>query len=189
MVTETSVLVVLVMLVDRIPMPPSSRRRGRPKTYSDRLFLKALVIMIVRHLPKVHSLLSVLEEPEMRPLRAMFTENGLYPTRRTYERRLKATPESLPAQIGCLGRYLLTLIDPLHDHGRAAAIDSTALAAQGGVWHKKHREAGVVPHSSRPGALSWVPCWCTNSPCAIASRTATTCGSVSSPTCRPPIDL
>jgi len=72
MVTETSILVELVMLVDRIPMPPSSRRRGRPKTYSDRLFLKVLVIMIVSHLPKVHSLLSVLEESEMRPLRAMF---------------------------------------------------------------------------------------------------------------------
>src|SRR5215208_6529111 len=102
MVTEVQILVALVVLVDRIPMPPSSHRRGRPKTYSDRLFLKALVIMVVRHLAKVHGLISVLEEPEMRPLRDLLVEHGRYPTRRTFERRLKAIPEGLPAQIACL---------------------------------------------------------------------------------------
>ena len=62
MVTRDSLLVTLVKLVDRIPMPPSppQQGRGRPKFYSDRLFLKALIIMIVRHLPRVHELLTVL---------------------------------------------------------------------------------------------------------------------------------
>jgi len=89
-----------------MPSEPSKRGRGRPKTYSDRLFLKALVIMIVRHLHKVHELLSVLEQPtlEMQKLRNLLIENGRYPSRRTWERRLKALPESLPAQIGCFGR-------------------------------------------------------------------------------------
>jgi hypothetical protein len=155
MITEVPILVVLVMLVDRIPMPPLSRRRGRPKTYSDRLFLKALVIMIVKHLPKVHSLLAVLEEPEMRPLRMLLIEEGRYPTRRTFERRLGAIPETLPAQIACLGHHLLILIDPFQDRGRAAAIDSTAMPALGGVWHKKHREAGVVPHTSIDTEAGW----------------------------------
>ncbi|MHB8992433.1 MAG: hypothetical protein ACYC66_12490, partial [Chloroflexota bacterium] len=89
MVTETVVLVALLGLIDRIPMPSPVRRRGRPNTYSDCLFLKALVIMVVRHLPKVHSLLTVLEEPEMQPLRDLLVENGRYPTRRTFERRLR----------------------------------------------------------------------------------------------------
>ncbi len=155
MVTETAVLVALLGLIDRIPMPATPARRGRPKTYSDRLFLKALVIMVVRHLPKVHSLLAVLDEPAMQPLRAFLVENGHYPTRRTFERRLKAMPETLPAQIACLGRHLLVLIDPFQDWGRAAAIDSTALAAHGGVWHKKHREAGVVPHTSIDTEAGW----------------------------------
>ena len=56
MVLQDSVLATLVRLVDRIPMPETSRTRGRPRVYPDRLFVKALVIMIVRHLPKVHSL-------------------------------------------------------------------------------------------------------------------------------------
>ena len=107
MIAQESLLVTLVMLVDRIPTlpPPPKRGRGHPKVYPDRLFLRALVIMIVRHLHKVHELLSVLDEPtaEMQALRALMTMNGHYPARRTWERRLRALPDSLPMQICCLG--------------------------------------------------------------------------------------
>ena len=138
-------------------MPAVINRRGRPRVYPDRLFLKALVIMIVRRLTKVHTLLAVLDQPtdEMRELRVLLTENGRYPSRRTFERRLKAIPEKLPAQIGCLGRCLVTLIRPWDDYGRAAAIDSTVLRACGGVWHKKDREAGKVPHTSIDTEAHW----------------------------------
>ena len=103
MITDEPLLVTLVKLVDRIPQPPEEliekkRGRGRPKVYSDRLFLKALVIMLIKHLSKVHELLCVLEQPTagMRALRLLLTENGRYPSRRTFERRLKAMPETLP---------------------------------------------------------------------------------------------
>jgi len=159
MIHQDSLLVTLVKLVDHIPMPspPAKRDRGRPKFYPDRLFLKALVIMIVRHLHKVHELLSVLEQPtaEMQTLRSLLVEKGCYPSRRTWERRLKGLPESLPAQIGCLGRYLVTLIKPWASCGRATAIDSTVLRAKGGVWHKKHRDQGIVPHTSIDTEAHW----------------------------------
>lgn len=158
MVLQTSVLITLVALVDRIPLPPTAPPgRGRPKVYPDRLFLKALVIMIVRRLPKVHSLLAVLDEPtpEMQQLRALLTENGRYPSRCTWQRRLRAIPDTLPAQIGCLGRHLVGVLDPWRECGRAAGIDSTPLRACGGVWHKKDREAGVVPHSSIDTEAHW----------------------------------
>ncbi len=61
----------------------------------------------------------------------------------------------MPAQIACLGAALLGRLDPFRVHGRAAAVDSTTLAARGGVWHKKHREAGVVPHSSIDTEAHW----------------------------------
>ena len=135
MIPLESLLVTLVKLVDSIPVPPepAKRPRGRPKVYSDRLFLKALIIMLVRHLHNVHALLAVLAEPtaEMALLRALLTEQDRYPTRRTWERRLKAMPATLPAQIGCLGRYLVALIQPWAAYGRAAAIDSTILLAYG----------------------------------------------------------
>jgi hypothetical protein len=159
MIEQETLLVALVRLVDRLPVPPppAKRPRGRPKTYPDRLFLKALVIMIVRHLHTVHELLAVLEQPttEMHTLRSLLTEEGQYPARRTWERRLKGLPDSLPAQIGCLGRYLVALIQPWTKCGRAAAVDSTTLRARGGVWHKKDRESGEVPHTSIDTEAHW----------------------------------
>lgn len=161
MIYHDSVLVQLVRLVDTLPVPaPSStpRPRGRPVLYSDALFLKALVIMIVRRLHKVGELLAVLEEPtqEMRSLRELLTgPDGRYPSRRTFERRLRALPETLPERIGCLGRHLVGLLKPWAKTGRAAAIDSTVLRAKGGVWHKKDKEAGVVPHSSIDTEAGW----------------------------------
>jgi hypothetical protein len=158
MIPGESLLVTLVKLVDRIPMPPPpQRKRGRPKFYPDRLFLKALVIMIVRHLHKVHELLTVLSQPmsERQALRALLTINGHYPQRRAWERRLKAMPATLPAQVGCCGRYLVALIAPWAHAGRAAAIDSTTLQAHGGVWHKKDREQGQVPHTAIDTEAHW----------------------------------
>lgn len=159
MIAQDSLLVRLVELVDRLPLPPgpTPRGRGRPKVYPDRLFLKALVIMIVRRLHKVHELLTVLAQPtpEMQALRALLTVNGHYPSRRTWERRLKTLPDTLPAQIGCVGRYLVALIRPWWDTGRAVAIDSTILSARGGVWHKRDRQRGIVPHTSIDTEAHW----------------------------------
>src|SRR5258708_586499 len=171
MVSQDSILVTLVKLVDRLPMPALAAKRGRghPKVYSERLFLKALVMMIVRHLHKINELLSVLAQPtaEMATLRALLQEQGNFPTRRTWERRLKAIPQNLPAQIGCLGRRLVELIHPWVSAGRAVAIDSTILRARGGVWHQKHREQGERPHTSidpdahwpKSGWQGWVYGW------------------------------
>src|SRR5687767_1475113 len=142
MILQEPLLVSLVKLVDRLPVLPPQRRRGRPSFYPDHLFLKALVIMIVRHLHTPHELRSVLAQPtgEMQALRALLAVAGRSPSRWTWERRLKALPATLPAQIGCLGRYLVAVLLPWATCGRAVAIDSTILRARGGVWHKKHRE-------------------------------------------------
>jgi hypothetical protein len=158
MVPEISLLVRLVDLVDLVPRPsPPPPRRGGQPVYSDRLFLKALVIMLVRGVPTVGGLLAILGQPtpEMRALRARLTEGGRFPARRTWERRLNALPATLPARIGCLGGYLVAVIRPWAGGGCAAAIDSTVLRARGGVWHKAHREAGVVPHTSIDTEAGW----------------------------------
>jgi Transposase DDE domain len=159
MLAEPSVLLVLVALVDRIPLPPPPPPgRGRPRVYPDRLFVKALVAMIVRRVSTVHGLLGVLAEPtpEMRRLRALLTdERGRFPSRRTWERRLAAIPATLPAQIACLGAHPLVLVRPWETDGRAAAVDGTVLRARGGVGHRAHRDAGVVPHTSIDTEAHW----------------------------------
>src|SRR5688500_2177976 len=87
MITQDAVLVQLIRLIDRVPAPspPARRPRGRPVLYSERLFLKALVIMLVRNLHTVNELLGVLAQPtpEMRALRALLsTERGRDASRR-----------------------------------------------------------------------------------------------------------
>jgi hypothetical protein len=182
MIPQDTVLVQLIRLVDRIPLPPPPKRRprGRPLVYSDRLFLKALVIMLVRNLHTVNELLSVLAQPtpEMQALRVLVSTepSRRFPSRRTWERRLKALPDSLPERIGLLGRYLVGLIRPWASGGRAVALDSTLLRARGGVWHKKDWEAGVVPHTSidteahwtKSGWHGWVFGWKLHLACTVA---------------------
>ena len=158
MITQESVLVQLIRLIERIPnSPPPPRCRGRPVVYSEKLFLKALVIMIVRRLHRVGELLAVLDEPtsEMRKVRDLLCEEGRFPSRRTFQRRLKALPESLPEQIGCLGGHLVEVLKPWESRGRAVALDSTILQAKGGVWHKKDKKAGKIPHTSIDTEAHW----------------------------------
>ncbi len=159
MITQDTVLVQLIRLVERIPNPPAPpcRPRGGPIFYSEKLFLKALVIMIVRRLHKVGELLAVLDEPtpEMSKVRDSLREGGRFPARRTFQRRLEALPERLPEQICCLGGHLVELLRPWERTGRAVALDSTPLRAKGGVWHKKDKEAGKVPHTSIDTEAAW----------------------------------
>jgi len=110
--------------------------------------MKALVIMILRRLHRVGELLAVLDEPtpEMKLVRQLLSEQGRFPTRRTFQRRLKALPQRLPEQIGCLGRYLVEVLKPWQSSGRVVALENTNLQAKGGVWHKKEKEAEIVSH-------------------------------------------
>ncbi|MCC6446961.1 MAG: hypothetical protein IT210_26350 [Armatimonadetes bacterium] len=107
----------------------------------------------MRRLHKVQERRSVLEQPtaEMQALRALLIQDGHFPSRRTWERRLKA----LPAQIGCVGRYLGALLRPWAAYGRAIALDSTVRVARGRVWRKKDREAGVGPPPSIDTEAHW----------------------------------
>ena len=136
MLRQTSLLVSLVTLVDRLPWPPApiTRLRGRPKIYSDRLIVKAVVIMIIRRLYTAYALLAFLDQDDPLPqqLRPLLYEQGRFPTRRTWERRLAALPQTLPGLIGCVGRHLVEVLNPWASHGRAVAVDSTPLKTSGG---------------------------------------------------------
>lgn len=171
----------MVRLVDRISdaPAPAKHKRGRPKVYADRLIIKALIIMIVRRLYSATSLLHFLERETSltHQLRELLTVNGRFPTRRTWERRLKVLPNTLPEQIGCLGRLLVALLQPWQHSGRAVAVDSTPLRANGKVWHKKYRGQGIVPHSaidteagwSKSGYHGWWYGWKLHLACAVSA--------------------
>jgi hypothetical protein len=153
MLTQGSILVSCLWLVEQIPTPPppAKRQRGRQETSSDQLFVKALIVMILRRLSTAYAWLSFLEqaEPGVQQMRPLLTEHGRFPTRRTWERRWEKLPARRPALIGCLGRPLVPRLQPWAAQGHAAAVDSTPLRANGGVWHKNHRLAGEIPHMPR----------------------------------------
>ena len=159
MIANVGLLVRLVTLIEMVPVPPPPARRppGKPRFYSDQLILKALMIMIIRRLYTATALLSFLEQddPVVKELRRLLHQNGQFPTRRTWERRLQALPQTLPGLIGYFGRQLVSLLQPWKHQGRAAAMDSTALRTGGGVWHKKDRENGEIPHSSIDTEAGW----------------------------------
>lgn len=159
MLRHTSLLVSVVLLIDHLPWPsaPVKRPRGRPQTYSDRLILKALVIMIIRRLSTAYALLTFLEQADAgaQQLRPLLYEQGRFPTRRTWERRLAALPPHLPGLIGCFGRHLVAVLTPWVAHGRAAALASPPLKTSGGVWHKKHQEQGESPHTAIDTEAGW----------------------------------
>ena len=159
MISGESILVSLVRLVDALPFPPppSHRQRGRQPTYSERLIVKAVVIMIIRRLYTAWALLAFLQQddPIVAQLRPLLTEHGRFPTRRTWERRLAGLPATLPSLIGRLGCHLVGLLNPWAQQGHGAACDSTMVRAHGGVWHKKDRDAGIVPHSSIDTEAHW----------------------------------
>jgi hypothetical protein len=100
MITQDNILVQLIRLIDRIPALPPRRPGERPKFYPEKLFLNALVTMIVGRLHTVGELLAVLDEPtpEMRMVRELLREEGRFPSRRTFERRLKPCPGRFPSR-------------------------------------------------------------------------------------------
>jgi hypothetical protein len=159
MLQENGILVRLVLTIDAIPMPPAPAKRGRgkPREYSEKLILKALLIMIIRRLYSAYALLSFLQQddPVVKQLRALLRENGKFPSRRTWERRLKALPDDLPGLIGCFGRHLSNLLKPWQEGMEIVSCDSTALKTGGGVWHKKDRQEGYIPHTTIDTEAHW----------------------------------
>ncbi len=161
MIDQDGVLVQLLRLVERIPTPPPPRSRGRPVFYPERLFVKALVIMIVRRLHKVGELLAVLEEPtpEMRSVRELLKEGGRFPSFATAHLREEAQGPAArdvaraDRLLGAPPGGVAEALGKARESGGPG--DSTVLRAKGGVWHKKDREAGLVPHSSIDTEAGW----------------------------------
>lgn len=157
-------------------LPPQGP--GRLNTYPEALFLKALLLMTVLRLNKIYELLTTLEQntPTMHALRAHLCHEDKLPNRRTFERRCARLTLRLPHLIARLAERILGCLDLFSQQGRAAALDSTVLRAKdGAVWHKKHKDAGLVPHSridtqagwTKSGWHGWVYGWKLHLACTL----------------------
>lgn len=75
MLTQISLLVRLVKLIDKVraPPPPAKLGSGMPRKYTDKLLPKAVIIMIIRHLYNAAALLNFLAQadPTVQELRLL----------------------------------------------------------------------------------------------------------------------
>lgn len=124
--------------------PASKRKRGKPLTYSPRSFwLLNLVAILLRAFTacELHHLLE--NDLELRTA----LEFEKVPHRKTIARRISNLTSLGEEQIKLFGEKILTVFAVPNQE--VSAIDGRMYQAVGPLWHKEHREAGVIPPKLR----------------------------------------
>lgn len=122
------------------------KRRGRPQAYSSLSFLLLAVVAVTLRTFKereLHRLLS--HDGRLRDALGF----QRVPHRRTVERRLQALIPEAEAQIASTGERIREEVKPACGQPQMSAIDGRMYKARGPLWHKQHREAGVIPSGLR----------------------------------------
>jgi hypothetical protein len=122
--------------------PPSTRQRGRPRTFSGRPFVLLAVVAVVLRTFKPQELHIRLVKDDGLRQQLGFSR---VPHRRTIARRLDATLPEAEAQVQALGRRILEEVEPGPEEPQASAIDGRMYQAQGPLWHKRDRDQRRVP--------------------------------------------
>lgn len=126
----------------------TKRGRGKPCIYTKASMTLFFIVMMVK---KVHTFQGMEKQAA-----AHF---GLYgfpkgPSRKTLKRWFMLQPECI--------HYLMPQVaeicykkSPLTFRLNWGFVDKSVFRALGGVWHKKHMIAGIIPHKSIDTAASW----------------------------------
>jgi hypothetical protein len=141
MVSPDHPLPQLLAVIDMVwaepePGPPG---RGAPKWYSEKAMFKVYVVSLLKTLWARRSLWRFLKA---NPTVAAACGWPRIPDQRTLDRRLVDMAPQAEAQIRALG---LVLSVEHVTNSATAASDGSAFETPGPVWHKKDKEAGVVP--------------------------------------------
>ena len=141
MITADHPLIQLLALIDMvwIEADPGQVKRGGPKFYSEKTMFKVYVVSLLKQLWAHRSLWRYLSSM---PLVATACGLARIPDRRTLDRRLGEIAPQAEVQIQALG---LTLSLEAVTDATVAASDGSAFATPGPVWHKKDKEAGIIP--------------------------------------------
>ncbi len=141
MITTDHPLIQLLALIDMvwIEAEPGQVRRGVLKVYSEKTIFKVYVVSLLKQLWAHRSVWRYLASM---PLVATACGLVRIPDRRTLDRRLGEIAPQAEAQIQALG---LTLSLEAVTDATMAASDGSAFATPGPVWHKKDKEAGIIP--------------------------------------------
>jgi hypothetical protein len=140
----------LLKLIEQVresySVQPVMPKRGRPRTYSGLSFLLLTVVAVTLRTFKERELYRLLsKDARLREMLGFAT----VPHRRTIERRMQSLILEAEAQITHLGEQIKQEVQPLDEQPQVSAIDGRMYAAQGPLWHKKHRQLGIIPLALR----------------------------------------
>jgi Transposase DDE domain len=155
MITVDHPLIQLLALIEMvwIEAEPGQVKRGGPKVYSEKTRFKVYLVSLLKQLWAHRSLWRYLSSM---PLVATACGLVRIPDRRTLDRRLAEIAPQAEAQIQALG---LTLSLEAVTDATTAASDGSAFATPGPVWHKKDKEAGIIPEGLHglDREADWIP--------------------------------
>jgi hypothetical protein len=123
------------------------RKRGRPYVYSPTIILRCFIVRLWFRLDSnnaLHTFLSM--DCQYNHKLALACGLVSIPSRRTFDRRLKAISTDIKQRISTMGNLFVTEGMVLDDDDHSiAAVDSTLMKAKGSVWHKSSMKKGIVP--------------------------------------------
>ena len=122
-------------------------KRGRPLVHGH---IPMLLFFITMALKRIHAFKAMADYAKVHYRRFGFQSP---PSRKTLRRRFLALPSFLQRFMPGLAQEAVTL-DVCFSF-RTAFADKSIFRALGGLWHKKHRQQGVVPHASIDTEASW----------------------------------
>ncbi len=134
-------LIQLLALIDMVWIDGEAGqlKRGGPKVYSEQTMFKVYLVSVLKQLWAHRSVWRYLSSM---PLVASACGLVRLPDRRTLDRRLAEIAPQAEVQIQALG--LALSLEAVTD-ATVAASDGSAFATPGPVWHKKDKEAGIIP--------------------------------------------
>lgn len=122
-------------------------QRGRPLRYSNSAMLLFFIAMALK---RIHAFKTMADYAKQHYARFGFSHP---PSRKTLRRRFLALPTLIQSFMPALAQEAHSLDERFGF--RIAFVDKSLFRANGGLWHKRHRKTGEVPHRSIDTDASW----------------------------------
>ena len=140
----------LFSLIEEIKLgyqkPEEIRKRGKKPDFSPLSFLLLAVVAVVTKTFSDSQLHRLLERDGC--LRAVLGFSRV-PHRTWMMRRIKSLAAVAEEQISLFGKQILDEVPQAANHSEVSAIDGRMYEASGPLWHKRHRQEGVIPTGLR----------------------------------------
>ena len=147
----------LFSLIEEIKLgyqpPEEVLRRGRKPDFSPLSFLLLAVVAVVTKTFSDSELRRFLEKDRELRARLGFSRT---PHRTQIMRRLKSLVPTAEEQVSWFGKQILREVPISEANSEVSATDGRMYQALGPLWHKKHRQAGLIPTGLEMSMLNQV---------------------------------